>query len=107
MNRNAARMHQNYVRVLTRFFRDHPQPRSLERLGWSFLFYDAGYSHFAEGDRRAAAIFLVRSLWRCPRAFSGGPSRRRARLKLGVRLALGERIWARRPGGRRSTGSGT
>jgi len=107
MNRNAARMHQNYVRVLTRFFRDHPQPRSLERLGWSFLLYDASYSHFAEGDRRAAAIFLVRSLWRCPRAFSGGPSRRRARLKLGIRLALGERIWARRPGGRRSTGSGT
>lgn len=94
MNRNAGRMHENYVRVLTRFFRNHPQPRQIERIGWAFLYYDSSYSHFSEGARRAALGFLVRSLWLYPRALTDDAGRRHVRMKLLARLVLGERLWA-------------
>jgi glycosyltransferase involved in cell wall biosynthesis len=97
MNRNAARMHENYTRVLTRFFQDHPQPGRLDRMGWAFLYLDSGLSHFEEGHRRAAIGFVLRSLWCHPGRFNRDPSRRLARLKLLVRLLMGERIWRLRP----------
>ena len=99
MNRNPRRMHENFERVLERFFREHPQPRSLERFGWAYLYMDSGYGHFAAGDKRSGLAFLLRSLWLHPRALSRDPARRLVRLKILVRLLMGERLWAlrRRP----------
>ena len=92
MNRNAQRMHENFTRVLERFFRDHPQRRSLERFGWAYLYCDSGYSHFAIGDKGTALRFLLRSLCLHPGALSKDPGRRLIRLKILIRLLLGQRL---------------
>jgi glycosyltransferase involved in cell wall biosynthesis len=66
MSRHADRMFENYRRVLTKFFDEHPEYRRLYRLAMSYLHYDAGWCYLAEGRRIAAVAQLMRSAWYQP-----------------------------------------
>jgi glycosyltransferase involved in cell wall biosynthesis len=66
MNKNAARMLENYARVLDEFFAGHPEYRGLSRLAYAYMYSDAAWSHFAEGQRFAAVKYMTKSLMTYP-----------------------------------------
>jgi glycosyltransferase involved in cell wall biosynthesis len=89
MSRHAARMHESYEAVLTKFFRQHPQPWKVERVGWATLYVDSTLAHLAQGERGKARDFLLQSLgwWPLPLQVHRPPM---LRPKLLVRAFLGE-----------------
>lgn len=92
MNRNADRMHDSFTRVLTRFFEEHPEHRSLQRLGWAFLYLDSAISYTGAGRRGWALACLLRSLALWPRAIQP-PPHQVPRVRLLIRLVLGDRLF--------------
>lgn len=92
MNRHAERMEHNYRLVLNRFFARHAEYARLRAVSLSYMYADVAWSHFVEGNRRAALTRLLRSLWLHPAAYRG-PQGREAwwRGKHLVRYALGAR----------------
>jgi glycosyltransferase involved in cell wall biosynthesis len=66
MNRNADRMFRNYQRVLGDFFGSHPEHRGLYRIAQSYLYFDASWSYFEQGQRLAAIAKLFKSIWLRP-----------------------------------------
>ena len=90
MSRNAERMFRNYRRVLDDFFRSHPEHRDLCGLAESYLYLDASWAYFEQGQRVAAIRKLIGSWWRRP--FGLGDERIRDRLfrtKVALRMMFG------------------
>ena len=93
MMRRSRVMYENYRAVLDKFFRRYPEHQELEDLAYCHLYLDACMSFGDDGQRWAAAGFLLRSWWRRPwlRCTPGGPGRW-WRPKMLVRLAIGDRL---------------
>lgn len=90
MSRNAERMFQNYRRVLDDFFRSHPEHRSLWRLAEAYLYFDASWAFFEQGDRLAALAKLLGSIWRRPLGLGDQAIRDPfVRAKIAVRMLIG------------------
>jgi glycosyltransferase involved in cell wall biosynthesis len=88
MSRNAGTMHESYQAVLKKFFRRHPQPWRIERVGWARHYLDSAVAYLEQGERDRARDLLLQSLTSWPL-----PLRREAstpRLKLLVRSMVGE-----------------
>ena len=64
MSRRASRMVENYEKVLTKFFAEHPEHASLRRLAWSYLYLDGAWSFLDEGDERTARALMWKSVFR-------------------------------------------
>lgn len=94
MNRVAHRMHDNYRRVLKKFFVGHPQYGSLQRRAYSRLYADIAWSYFAEGRRGAAAKYMILAALLEPRVDVVGKTRTRwFRTKQLLRFALGDKAY--------------
>ena len=95
MSRRAARMLENYERVLTKFFAQHPQHASLQRLGWSYLYLDASWAFLEEGDIRRARAMMAKSLLAWPWSYGDRRLRRFPRTSIVARLVTGDRLFQR------------
>ena len=95
MSRHGARMLENYQRVLTKFFSEHPQHAPLRRLGWSFMYVDASWIFLEEGNVRRARALMARSLLAWPWSFGDRRLRRFPRTPIIARLVVGGRMYDR------------
>jgi len=95
MSRHGARMLENYQRVLTKFFSEHPQHAPLQRLGWSYMYVDASWIFLEEGNVRRARALMVRSLLAWPWSFGDRRLRRFPRTPIIARLLVGGRMYDR------------
>ena len=95
MSRGAARMLENYERVLTKFFTQHPQHAPLQRLGWSYLYLDASWAFLEEGDIWRARALMAKSLLTWPWSFADRHLRRFPRTSIVARLVMGGRLFER------------
>ncbi|HVX15437.1 MAG TPA: glycosyltransferase family A protein [Pirellulales bacterium] len=71
MSRRAGRMFDNYRRVLDKFFATSPRHHALRAMAYSYLYADAAWAYFAEGDRRRAISYLLKSVCRYPGRLKG------------------------------------
>jgi glycosyltransferase involved in cell wall biosynthesis len=97
MSRNAGKMHESYQAVLTKFFRQHPQPWGVERMAWATLYLDSALAYLDQGEQDKARELLLQSLtwWALPlRREAWSP----VRPKLLVRSLVGE-VWTSRLSG--------
>ena len=90
LSRRAHNTYRNYRVVLDKFFSEYYEYLSYVGLAYSYLYFDAAWAFKGEGRRIEALQFLARSLLRRPWAM-GGTRTRFPRLKLLLRLAVGER----------------
>jgi glycosyltransferase involved in cell wall biosynthesis len=100
MSLNPDRMHQSFARVLERFFAGHPEHRHLWRVGWAFLYWDLATGYIGAGRRARSLQCLLRSILLSPWSIRKDVGRRGPRLRLLVRLILGDSLFfelARRP----------
>lgn len=88
MNRNADRMFANYKEVLRKFFSEHPEHHRLRRQAMAYLFFDAAWPYFEEGRRSKAVYSLARSFWYRLTGLGDERTRKFARLKLALRIAV-------------------
>lgn len=95
MSRHGPRMLENYQRVLTKFFSEHPQHAPLRRLGWSFMYVDASWIFLEEGNVRRARALMARSLLAWPWSFGDRRLRRFPRTPIIARLLVGGRMYDR------------
>ena len=95
MSRHGARMLENYQRVLTKFFSEHPQHALLRRLGWSFMYVDASWIFLEEGNVRRARALMARSLLAWPWSFGDRRLRRFPRTPIIARLLVSGRMYDR------------
>lgn len=94
MNRCAERMFTNYRRVLDRFFAAHVEIAHLRAASYSYMYADAAWSYFVEGDRAMALRLLFRSFWLHPAAYRGPQGRSRWwREKSLVRYLAGDNLF--------------
>ena len=93
MSRRAARMFENYQRVLTKFFSEHPQHAPLRRLGWSYMYVDASWMFLEEGDFRRARTLMAKSLLAWPWSYGDRRLRRFPRTPIVARLLMGGRMY--------------
>ena len=68
MSQHAARMYHNYVRVLRKFFAEHPEAARERGMAFGYLYYDTAHCYRLEGNSRAALSFMCRSIARWPGA---------------------------------------
>jgi glycosyltransferase involved in cell wall biosynthesis len=95
MSRNAERMFDNHDRVLRKFFADRPEYAPLRSLAYSYLYFDAAWSFFAQGDRWRALKYLAMSAFLHPGGLHGSARRLPwARCKELVRYSLGDRLFS-------------
>lgn len=93
MSRDAQGNYESHKRVLNKFFREQPAYRGFERAAWSYFYADSAWTHFNEGDRKAALLFMARSFWLHPTRYRGGPPQRSWwRSKASIRYLLGTRL---------------
>ncbi len=93
MSKRASRMVENYTKVLTKFFDEHPDHGSLRGLAWSYCFLDGSWSFLAEGDERTARALMWKSVILRPWSFGDEQLKGFPRARIIVRLALGERLF--------------
>ena len=93
MSRRASRMVENYEKVLTKFFEEHPEHASLRRMAWSYCFLDGSWSFLDEGDERMARALMWKSIYLRPWSFGDHRLNRYLRARIIMRLALGERVF--------------
>ena len=98
MSRRASRMRNNYEKVLTKFFAEHPEHASLRRMAWSYCYLDGAWSFLDEGDERIGSsahvevgVFEAMVV----SEIAGFESFPRARII--ARLVLGRRLFRRIP----------
>ena len=82
MNLDPGHMHDNFVRVLRKFFTAHPEHRGLESMGWAFLHLDACLAYLEAGDQRRSLAHLLRSLRCHPAPLPGRTGRTLFRARL-------------------------
>ena len=97
MSRRASRMIENYKKVLTKFFAEHPEHESLRRLAWSYMYLDGSWSFLDEGDERTARALMWKSVYLSPWSFRDRRLRKLPRARIIARLILGERLFRRVP----------
>jgi glycosyltransferase involved in cell wall biosynthesis len=95
MSRHGARMLENYQRVLTKFFNEHPEHAHLRRLGWSFMCVDASWMFLEEGNLRRARALMAKSLLAWPWSYGDRRLRRFPRTPIIARLLMGGRMYDR------------
>lgn len=94
MNRCAERMFTNYRLVLNRFFETHAENADLRAGSFSYMYADAAWSYFVEGDRTTALRLLFRSFWLHPAAYRGPQGRPRWwRHKSLLRYLAGDKLF--------------
>jgi glycosyltransferase involved in cell wall biosynthesis len=91
MSRKAGRMLDNYARVLTKFFREHPHYRSLETLARSYMYFDGSWCFMQEGDNSTARALMLKSVFLRPHSLGDPGLRPFIRARIAARLFLGER----------------
>jgi hypothetical protein len=96
MNLNPGNMHDNFVRVLRKFFTAHPEHRRLESMGWAFLHLDSCLAFLEAGDQRSALTHLLRSFERYPAPLPGRRDKALFRGRL-LLFLVKERLFARLP----------
>ena len=62
MSRNPQRMYDNFLRVVDKFFSEHPEHRDLIGLGYAYLFLDAALGYANNGRYGEARTYLTRSI---------------------------------------------
>ncbi len=96
MSRNAQRMFDNYLRVLTRFFSAHPEFAPDRRSALACMHLDAAISFFAEGRRSRSLGHLMSSWsyrpWSVP---VRGTEQVVLRFKLAVKIVMGAALFSR------------
>jgi glycosyltransferase involved in cell wall biosynthesis len=97
MSRRAARMVENYKKVLTKFFDHHPEHASLRRLAWSYLYVDGAWTYLDEGDERMARVLMWKSVRLWPWSFGDHRLRKLPRARIIARLVLGEKLFRKIP----------
>ena len=97
MSRRASRMVENYKKVLTKFFAEHPEHASLRRLAWSYLYVDGAWSFLDEGDERTARALMWKSVYLRPWSFGDHRLRKLPRARIIARLILGEQLFRKIP----------
>jgi glycosyltransferase involved in cell wall biosynthesis len=97
MSRRASRMVENYKKVLTKFFAEHPEHGSLRRLAWSYLYVDAAWSFLDEGDERTARVLMWKSLYQWPWSLGDRRLRKLPRARVIARLMLGKTLFRKIP----------
>ena len=95
MSRHGARMLENYQRVLTKFFSEHPQHAPLRRLGLSYMWVDASWMFLEEGNFRRARTLMARSLLTWPWSYGDRRLRKFPRMPMIARLLMGGRMYDR------------
>ncbi len=87
MSRNAPRMYAAFRQVLEKFFRQHPGHASSSRLAYAFMYRDASWTYFEQGNRLRACALLALSAIKHP----GGIANQRVldRTKLAWRYLFG------------------
>jgi glycosyltransferase involved in cell wall biosynthesis len=90
MSLHAQRMHDNYKRVLVKFFEQHPEYADLGNLAWSYLFFDSAWAYLNEGDRSAARMHMMKSLRLRPFSLGDRNARSFVRARAMVRLLVGD-----------------
>jgi glycosyltransferase involved in cell wall biosynthesis len=100
MSRVAWRMYENYRKVLDNFFVRHPAYRRLRGLGMGYMYLDTALCFHTFGQPLLAFRFLLQSMLRWPWPLRDNRRSQAFRLKLLVRLCLGERLFRRFVGGR-------
>jgi glycosyltransferase involved in cell wall biosynthesis len=96
MSRNAQRMFDNYLRVLTGFFSAHPECVRDRRSAFACMHLDAAHCFFAEG-RRARSLGHLLSSW-CYRPWSvpvRDTEQVALRFKLAMKFILGAALFSR------------
>ena len=94
MSGDPRRMHDNFVRVLHKFFGSHPEHLRLQDMGFAFLHLDACLGFLEVGDRQESFAHLLRSLRRYPWPLAGRRSHALLRTRLLVYFAR-ERVLGR------------
>ena len=94
MSRHAGRMHENYEKVLRKFFGQHPDQRRLERLAWSYMFVDSAWCFLAEGDTNRSRTLMWKSFALRPLSLGDPCVRRLARARIMARLIVGEKLFS-------------
>ena len=97
MSRRASRMVENYEKVLTKFFAEHPEHASLRGLAWSYLYLDGAWSFLDEGDERTARALMWKSVYSNPGSFGDQRLRKFPRARIIARLMLGEKLFRKIP----------
>lgn len=87
MSRNADYMHHSLVRLMRKFFTEHPSWLAYRQMALGFLFRDAAWTYYAQGDRLKALGCLCKSVAHYPRRIPH--SRPFNRLKLALRFLKG------------------
>lgn len=95
MSRSAARMRNNYEKVLTKFFAEHPEHRSLERMARGYLYSDSAWCSLSEGDTAAARELILKSFRTWPRPLGDSRLQPFLRTRILARLLLGEALFGR------------
>lgn len=95
MSRHAARMHDNYEKVLKKFFAEHPQYDQLGAIAWSYLYFDSSWSFLVEGDYRRSTTLMLKSLGLRPWSLGDPQLHRLVRARIFARLLLGQRLFSR------------
>jgi glycosyltransferase involved in cell wall biosynthesis len=90
MSHAAWRMYENYRLVLEGFFENYPEYRGLRNLGLAYLNLDASLCFLDAGERLRSFVFLMRSFGRRPWPMRLARRPRWLRLKLLLRLMVGE-----------------
>ena len=95
MSRRAARMFENYDRVLTKFFTEHPQHAQLRKLAWSYLYLDASWAFFEERNVPRARALMAKSLRVWPWSYGDPCLRKFPRISVIGRFVMGSRLFQR------------
>jgi glycosyltransferase involved in cell wall biosynthesis len=90
MNLNPVRMHDNFVRVVNKFFIEHPEHHDLRSLATAFLHLDTSMCYLTAGNRVQAGRHLLRSMLSHPLPLGPG-AQHLVRAKVLARVAVGER----------------
>ncbi len=93
MSRRATPMYLNHLAVLEKFFRRHGELCHLQSLGEAYMYLDASWCYFEEGDRRRAIAYLLRSFARRPLGIHDELSKPFHRCKALTRFVLGDRVF--------------
>lgn len=93
MSNNAQRMHDNYLRVLDKFFVDNPQYQAFYSIAYACFCADASWSFYRSGHRLRAQRLILNSLLHSPRTIPGSSlTKQWSREKLLVRYLLGDTL---------------
>jgi glycosyltransferase involved in cell wall biosynthesis len=95
MSRRASRMIENYEKVLTKFFTEHPEHISLRKLAWSYLYFDGGWAFLDEGDKATARTLMAKSFYLRPWSLGDSSLRKFIRGRIVLRLLLGVDLFGR------------